>query len=236
MDVKVSLVERLLGKKLHEHSLLGDKRFFDPYVFPFAKELEDAYPEIRAEVEKILARFDDLAVFQDISPNQAYIPMNDKWRMFFYKAMGVHFKRNQEFSPAVAGIVRKYPEICSAYISVLGPKSYLNPHKGPWSGILRMHLGTIIPKTGTCVLTVEGEEHRWVEGKTVLFDDTYEHMAFNTSDEPRAVVFLDIMRPLPQPWKFLNWLSLYLSLLTPYIISAYIKHRRWQQKFFRSAA
>ena len=234
MDIKVSLSERLLGKAFHKHSLLGDKRYFDPHVFPFAKQLEDDFKAIKAEVQKILDRYDDLVVFQDVSPNQAYIPIDDKWRMFFFRAMGVDFKENQKYAPEIAKILKKYPEICSAYISVLGPRTYLNPHKGPWSGILRMHLGTIIPKKGYCALIVEGEDHVWQEGKTVLFDDTYEHMAVNSSDEARAVVFLDIMRPLPQPWKALNWLTLRLSLLTPYIISAYWRHRKWQKQFFKA--
>jgi aspartyl/asparaginyl beta-hydroxylase (cupin superfamily) len=232
-DIKLPLGERLLGKAFHRHSLLGDKMYFDPYVFPIAKELEDLYPEIKLEVERILARYDDLVVFQDVSPNQAYIPTDDKWRMFFYRAMGVNFKQNQTFAPVVSNLIKKYPEIVSAYISVLGPKTYLNPHKGPWSGILRMHLGVVIPKNGYCALIVEGVDHVWEEGKTVLFDDTYEHTAVNATDEKRAIVFLDIMRPLPQPWKFLNWLATKLSLLTPYIISAYWRHRIWQGSFFR---
>jgi len=56
MDIKVSLAERLLGKAFHKYSLLGDKRFFDPYVFPFAEEMESDFKAIKAEVEKILNR------------------------------------------------------------------------------------------------------------------------------------------------------------------------------------
>ena len=228
--------EKLLRKAFHKHSLLGDKTFFEPHVLPMAKDLEDNFSEIQKEVKNILARYDELAVFQTISPNQAYIPIDDKWRMFFFKAIGFSFKKNHKVAPVTASIINKYPEICSAYISVLGPKTYLNPHRGPWSGILRMHLGVVVPGHNECTLIVEKEPYHWKEGEVVLFDDSYEHMAINNTDEPRAIVFLDIMRPLPQPWKFLNWLCLKLALLTPYVINGYFKHRKWQKRFFETNA
>ena len=230
------VAEKLLGKAFHKHSLLGDKTFFEPHVLPMAKDLEDNFSEIQKEVKSILARYDELAVFQTISPNQAYIPIDDKWRMFFFKAIGFSFKKNHKVAPVTASIINKYPEICSAYISVLGPKTYLNPHRGPWSGILRMHLGVVVPGHNECTLIVEKEPYHWKEGEVVLFDDSYEHMAINNTDKPRAIVFLDIMRPLPQPWKFLNWLCLKLALLTPYVINGYFKHRKWQKRFFETNA
>jgi beta-hydroxylase len=230
------IAEKLLGKAFHKHSLLGDKTFFEPHVLPMAKDLEDNFSEIQKEVKNILARYDELAVFQTISPNQAYIPIDDKWRMFFFKAIGISFKKNHKVAPVTASIINKYPEICSAYISVLGPKTYLNPHRGPWSGILRMHLGVVVPGHNECTLIVEKEPYHWKEGEVVLFDDSYEHMAINNTDKPRAIVFLDIMRPLPQPWKFLNWLCLKLALLTPYVINGYFKHRKWQKRFFKTDA
>jgi beta-hydroxylase len=228
------LAETLLGKAFHKHSLLGDKTFFDPHTLPIAKDLEDSFSEIQKEVIAILDRYDELAVFQTISPNQAYIPIDNKWRMFFFKAMGIGFKKNQSIAPTIANIVNKYPEICSAYISVLGPKTYLNPHKGPWSGILRMHLGAVVPGHNECTLIVEKQPYHWKEGEVVFFDDSYEHMALNNTDKPRAIVFLDIMRPLPQPWNFLNWLCLRLSVLTPYVINGYFKHRKWQKEYFKN--
>jgi beta-hydroxylase len=99
-----------------------------------------------------------------------------------------------------------------------------------------MHLGVVVPGHNECTLIVEKEPYHWKEGEVVLFDDSYEHMAINNTNEPRAIVFLDIMRPLPQPWKFLNWLCLKMALLTPYVINGYFKHRKWQKRFFKTDA
>jgi aspartyl/asparaginyl beta-hydroxylase (cupin superfamily) len=80
---------------------------------------------------------------------------------------------------------------------------------------------------------VEQEPYHWKEGELVLFDDTFDHMAINNTDSPRAILFLDIMRPLPQPWKFFNWMCRWISLCTPYIVSAYFRHKKWEERFYR---
>ena len=235
MELQIStlFIEKLLKKKFHEQCLLGDKKFFDPYSFPVARELEDNFPVIQKELKAILQRYDEFANFQDISPDQVYISNDDKWRMFFFKAAGVNFGRNQEFAPETFKILNRHKYVISAYISVLGPKKMLMPHSGPWSGILRMHLGVSIPGKNDCVLVNGGEEYHWQEGKVVLFDDTYEHIAVNTTNEIRAVLFLDLMRPLKQPWAFINWAILRVSILFPYIWIPYLRHRRWEKKFYK---
>ena len=50
MEFKVStlFIEQSLKKHFHKHSLLGDKKYFDPYLIPVAKELEDSFPAIQA--------------------------------------------------------------------------------------------------------------------------------------------------------------------------------------------
>lgn len=232
LQINTLWIERLLNKPFHKHCLLGDKRFFDPYYFPVAKELENNFAVVQAELKEILKRYDDFAPFQSISPDQTYISNDDRWRMFFFKAAGVNFGRNQDFAPETFKILNKHKDVISAYISVLGPKKMLMPHEGPWSGILRMHLGVVIPGDRQCTLVNGGEKYHWQEGKTVLFDDTYEHIAVNETDTIRAILFLDVMRPLPQPWKFINWAVLHTSVLLPYIWVPYFRHKRWEKKFY----
>ena len=233
MKINTLFIENLLREPFHRHSLIGDQKYFNPHLFPVAKELEDNFPVIQTELKEILKHYDHFANFQDISPDQVYISNDDKWRMFFFKAAGVNFGKNQAFAPETFKILNRHKYVISAYISVLGPKKMLMPHKGPWSGVLRMHLGVVIPGHKDCVLVNGGEEYHWEEGKTVLFDDTYEHIAVNTTDEIRAVLFLDIMRPLKQPWAFINWAILRLSIVFPYIWIPYFRHRKWAKNFYR---
>jgi aspartate beta-hydroxylase len=55
------------------------------------------------------------------------------------------------------------------------------------------HLPLIVPED--CALVVGGEEHRWREGQVVVFDDTYEHEAWNRSDQIRIVLIADVWSP-----------------------------------------
>ncbi len=46
-----------------------------------------------------------------------------------------------------------------------------------------------------CALNVGGEIHVWQEGKVVVFDDTYEHEAWNRSEDTRVVLIFDLWNP-----------------------------------------
>jgi ornithine lipid ester-linked acyl 2-hydroxylase len=101
MELQISTmwIERLLKKPFHKYCLLGDQKYFDPYYFPLAKELEDNFPVIQAELKEILKRYDDFAPFQSISPDQTYISNDDKWRMFFFKAAACELWTQPELCP-----------------------------------------------------------------------------------------------------------------------------------------
>ena len=55
------------------------------------------------------------------------------------------------------------------------------------------HLPLIVPSD--CALVVGGEKHEWREGQVVVFDDTYEHEAWNRSSQVRVVMIFDIWNP-----------------------------------------
>jgi aspartate beta-hydroxylase len=55
------------------------------------------------------------------------------------------------------------------------------------------HLPLIIPDD--CALRVGGETHVWQTGQCVTFDDTFEHEAWNRSDQTRVVLIFDNWNP-----------------------------------------
>ena len=56
-------------------------------------------------------------------------------------------------------------------------------------------------------IKVGGQVAHWPEGKSLVFDDTFEHEAWNDTDETRVVLFVDVIRPLRQPMKAFNALD-----------------------------
>jgi aspartate beta-hydroxylase len=59
------------------------------------------------------------------------------------------------------------------------------------------HLPLIVPED--CALVVGGETHRWQEGRAIVFDDTFEHEAWNRGTRTRVVLIVDIWNPHLSP-------------------------------------
>ena len=76
----------------------------------------------------------------------------------------------------------------------------------------------------------------WEEGKAVVFDDTYEHMAVNMTNRDRVVLFLDYMRPLPAPLSWLNHLVVYMARFMDYFKEPIKRHKEWEKTFYKDAA
>ena len=57
-----------------------------------------------------------------------------------------------------------------------------------------------------CRIRVGDRSSRGSEGRSLIFDDTYEHEVWNDTDDERVVLFLDVVRPLRFPMNVVNWL------------------------------
>ena len=80
--------------------------------------------------------------------------------------------------------------------SILEPGKHLPPHRGPYNGVLRLHLGLIVPEPREQLgIRVENQVYRWQEGEAVIFDDAYEHEAWNKTPQTRVVLFVDFVKP-----------------------------------------
>lgn len=116
----------------------------------------------------------------------------------------------------------------TAFFSILESGKHLPHHRGPFKGVLRFHLGLMIPNTPeTCGLRVGSEVWHWEEGKSLVFDDTHDHEAWNDSTERRVVLFVDFIRPLPFPLSVVNCLLIWLIGISPFVQDARKNQRNW---------
>jgi len=53
-----------------------------------------------------------------------------------------------------------------------------------------VHMALVVPPS--CGFRVGAETREWREGRAWVFDDTFEHEAWNGSDEPRIVLIFDV--------------------------------------------
>jgi aspartate beta-hydroxylase len=186
---------------------LYDHRIDGPPVLDLEREFAsgagfvEAWQPIREEALAVARRLSEVPRFHEIMPEQASISANDgrDWRMYILKAYGVEQPDKMAECPRLAALVRGAPEVLSASFSFLGPHKHIPPHRGPFRGIIRFYLVLSMPheKDGSpaAVLKVANVEHRLDEGQFLLWDDTFEHEAWNGSDELRIVLSLDVWRP-----------------------------------------
>ena len=120
--------------------------------------------------------------------------------------------------------------------SILEPGKHLPPHRGPYNGVLRLHLGLIVPEPREQLgIRVDNEIYRWREGEAVIFDDAYEHEAWNGTPHTRVVLFVDFRKPLRFPANVLNWLLLHLAVFTPFIREGMDNQKAWEKKILAEA-
>jgi beta-hydroxylase len=122
------------------------------------------------------------------------------WKRFYLKWYGEPLASAEALCPRTVALLNEIPSIKAAMFATLAPHSKLNPHRDPFAGSLRYHLGLITPNSRDCRIFVDGEEHAWGDGKDVVFDETYVHWVENNTDQTRVILFADVERPLRTRW------------------------------------
>ena len=77
--------------------------------------------------------------------------------------------------------------------SLLTPGTHIRPHNGLLNTRLICHLPLIVPDG--CGLRVGAETRSWREGELLIFDDSFEHEAWNHGASDRTVLLFEIWRP-----------------------------------------
>jgi ornithine lipid ester-linked acyl 2-hydroxylase len=217
-------------------SKVGNPPIYDNAVFPWTKEVEREWRAIRTELDRVLLRQDDLPGFHEISSDVATISQDRGWKTFLLSGYGFKSQANINLCPQTWRVCQKIPGLITVMFSILEPGKHLPPHRGPYNGVLRLHLGLIVPEPREQLgIRVEKEVYRWQEGAAVVFDDAFEHEAWNKTPHTRVVLFVDFVKPMRFPGNFLNWLLLHLAVFTPFIREGMDNHKAWEKKFYEEA-
>jgi beta-hydroxylase len=78
---------------------------------------------------------------------------------------------------------------------------------------------------------VGGPSARWAEGRRLVFDDTFEHHAWNDTSGTRVVLFMDVVRPCRFPGSWVNRAVIRTAAVSPFIRSMGRRHREWERRF-----
>lgn len=191
------IVNRFYGRYLGH-----DQRptFFDiEQTLPALNKITEQVSNIKAEFETVLAKTPQLPRYHDIDPGEKAISdtTEKNWNVFMIYLLGYQLEDARLLCPTLCQLLKGIPNLIQAFFSILEPGKSIPLHEGPYLGYLRYHLGIHIPKNNPPQIVVNKQPYTWREGEAVLFDDSWPHEVRNTSDDYRAVLIVDVLRPMP---------------------------------------
>ncbi len=189
---------------------LPPQAFYERGDFDWVSRVEAATEMVRAELMNVMTEGRGFAPYvnhpEGTREAQIWKGINQSydWSTFHFYRHGERVEENCARCPGTAALLESIdimrvpgygPE---AMFSVLKPHSRIPPHYGTVNGRLIVHLPLIVPEN--CgALKAAGEARGWEEGKLMIFDDSFEHEAWNDSDQTRVVLIFDTWNPNLNP-------------------------------------
>ena len=206
---------------------LIDQRNFD-WTIPIAERWKD----IADEALSILRFRDAVPPLKDISPDHARIAADGNWRSFFLIGYGYEVTENCTRAPKTAEMVKRIPNLNSAFFSILEPGATIPRHRGVTRGLVTCHLGIVIPeRSEDCYMQVENTNVHWKPGKWLIFDDSYEHEVHNNTGERRVILLIQVKRPMRLLGRITNDLALWGIRRSPFVQDARQNLGLWEEAF-----
>ena len=177
-------------------------QFYERSAFDWVPALEAQSTAIRAELDAVLAQTHDFPPYIDDDENRPSkvhdLVRNRDWGAF-HLLQGERVEPNASLCPATIAALASVPQPVirgrspMALFSLLKPGTHIFPHTGMLNTRLICHLPLIVPDG--CRFRVGNEVRRWEEGKLLIFDDSFEHEAWNDGTSKRVVLLFEIWRP-----------------------------------------
>jgi beta-hydroxylase len=209
----------------------AERTFFDPMDFPFSSHLEKHWRTIREELDALMRGVDVIPNFQDIQHEQRELTTDDRWKTFVLYGYGMKLEDNCRRCPRTTRLVESIPGMTTAMFSILRGRKHIPPHRGHYKGVLRYHLGLLVPEPDKSFIRVGQDKASWQEGQSLIFDDTHEHEVRKESEGDRVVLFVDFLRPLPPVLDALNRMVVKTISLSPYVRQGEKNIQQWEEYF-----
>ncbi len=204
-------IDLLLGRRelfLQQPSMfyypgLAQRAFFEREEFAWVAEVERRTDAIRDELNGLLAETEAFAPYVRYSAD-APAPANHllesaDWGAAYLFEDGLPHPENAARCPQTMAALAAAPQPAiglrspMALFSRLTPGTHIRPHHGLINTRLICHLPLVVPDG--CAIRVGADTRAWREGELLIFDDSFEHEAWNRGDRDRVVLLFEIWRP-----------------------------------------
>jgi aspartyl/asparaginyl beta-hydroxylase (cupin superfamily) len=180
---------------LMQHWLIGNGRYNAVLpVPPSLCELRLHKQDILREYLAYVARTNNaLPRYSEVDPVQAIVTDADPsvaWRVVHLRIYDRDTEVIDQFPNTMEALSIIEHDCPTVMFSVLEPGKHIPTHTGFYCGVLRYHLGLIVPSSS--FIEIDGTAHKW--DPDIVFDDTFCHSVSNPSPQNRVVLFLDVVR------------------------------------------
>jgi len=169
---------------------LPQLQFYDRALLPWLDPVEAATDNIRDELLEVLR---DEAAFQPDANGAAGVSAFHLWRHGTLLEDAAARCPLTLASLTGAPLARLAGRAPSVKFSRLMPGARIPPRNGLVNTRLIVHLPLIVP--GKSYLRVGNEMREWQYGKAWVFDDSFDHEAWNDGDSACVILQFDIARP-----------------------------------------
>jgi aspartyl/asparaginyl beta-hydroxylase (cupin superfamily) len=221
-----------IGKILRPFSVVSNKPVLPKADFKWAALLENHWEAIREELTALLKNDNHLPNIEDIQPQEQALNQDNKWKTLFLYDFGIKSERNCEKCPVTTSVLESIPGMLTGFFSILYPGKHIPAHRGIFKGIVRTHLGLVVPGNEKCRMRVSTEIINWKNGKALFFDDTYNHEVWNDTDSVRVVLLIDTVRPYKSWGAKINNQIIKGITESVYVKQAFKKNEDWEKAYY----
>ncbi len=165
-----------------------------PFINKGVYKLADLPSDYQREIAALLQEADEIGLVDMIDRKTEGMAR----AMYFFKWYG----QNVDAAIEIPSFHRDYKYVRTIGVSLFRERESTSRHFGPFRPSLRV-LYCLNDDVGRdAYIKVGNVEHRWRDEKLFIFDDTLLHQSFNETDEPRFVLFVDLIRPSYLPFVF----------------------------------
>jgi aspartate beta-hydroxylase len=167
---------------------------FDVNDFPWIEGVRSGFGEIKKEMERNDALWKREAMpyaDSDVITSRKFGETRESWHQLPLAKHRSEFERTWSILEGSPAYEPSGPHVC--LLSSMKPTSHIPPHTGLSNNRLIFHLPLTAPEG--CGLRVADKVIDVNEGEPYLFDDCFQHEAWNHSDQKRVVLIFAINHP-----------------------------------------
>lgn len=181
---------------------LPQRAFYERHEFAWVADIEAQAATMRDEFLAALAIDEPFAPYIQRSDSRpaSSSPLLDSanWGAAYLWQSGEHTPLAAHCPATMAALTAApIPHIAArspmALYSRLKPGTHIAPHHGLLNTRLICHLPLVVPEG--CAMRVGHETRAWRFGELTIFDDSFEHEAWNRGTSDRTVLLFEIWRP-----------------------------------------